>query len=327
MLVAVGVLAALWAGVPGLSVVAQPADAVCPGPGLVDAALETRLGPGAAGTGAGSDSWVLRYEAPTANAGATGGSLRLTLQDPSGRSRLDRDLSTAGEPCEQRADAIALIVERFFRGIGWTAGAALPGASASAAVAPPTPVSPSPPAPIPAPAHDGAAPLPPRLAVGGGAVLLGGRAPLVGVGLDVSARIGGSLAASVGVVLPPGEATAAVGAGSATVRSLPIRASGRWVWRVQSFRLAAGPEGLLAWESGRTRDIAQPGSESRRVLSVGVVGAADLLVSPRWQVGIEAASHYTVLAHRFTVGGAGEVLRPPRLQGLILARVGVVLFP
>jgi hypothetical protein len=89
-----------------------------------------------------------------------GGSIRVDLTDPEGAPLLHRVLAVTRGPgeCAALADTIALIVERYWREVGYDAPATPPPTPATPAPTPPTP-PPPPPAPPPRPVE--APPAPP----------------------------------------------------------------------------------------------------------------------------------------------------------------------
>ena len=96
----------------GLVVETGSPDALCPDLRMTREAIQSRLGTLA--LDGDQHGWTARYTAGHAP-GSTGDFVRIELFDPSGTRRLVRDLPRAGESCATLSQAIALVVERYFR--------------------------------------------------------------------------------------------------------------------------------------------------------------------------------------------------------------------
>ena len=94
----------------GLRVETATPDALCPDPAQVRAAVRDRLGE-LEGTG----EWVVSYGVVHHPEEPSGDALRLELRDPRQRPRLRRELPRHGESCAAIAQAIAIVVDNFFR--------------------------------------------------------------------------------------------------------------------------------------------------------------------------------------------------------------------
>jgi hypothetical protein len=126
----------------------------CPPRDVLAARLAARVPGGARGEGPPAEAWRLRYRSGPPEGRSARRAISIELVDAAGQARVRRTLSVErGECRETAAAAITAIVERFFRGIGWTGGAPLPSPVAGPAVPPP-------PSPPPAPATT-SAPTPP----------------------------------------------------------------------------------------------------------------------------------------------------------------------
>ena len=117
------VVALLFAQTFPVEVEAEGAPS-CPRSERVTALLAGRAG---GAVEAGASPWRLRYrlERPA-------GALELELVDPSGWVAARRQMQVPPSECEAGAVAMVAVVERFFRGVAWTSGAALPTTSAVA---------------------------------------------------------------------------------------------------------------------------------------------------------------------------------------------------
>jgi hypothetical protein len=167
---------------------------------------------------------------------ATG--IRIDLADPDGAPSLHRMLPARGPAeCAALADTIALIIERYWREVGYDA----PPLQAPAAAPPPSvPVPPRPPEPTVTPAvavekqlappvdRRPTAPVPLRLAL---AAAVAGRAGDAGA-RDASAMLAFSVEARVGLRLSAGVSTSAVAPPDVTrqaaFRRFPLRLGAYW---------------------------------------------------------------------------------------------------
>lgn len=223
---------------PGLTVETGTPDALCPDLAATRSAVADRIGQLSLD---GPQSWVARYTiGHTPNGG--GDFVVLVLKDDTGTIRLERRLPLAGESCATVVQAIALVLERYFRELQ---------APASSAEANAAPSEPGPEVATttyePAPVRDEpvAEPLSPpslQVAVEGG-LAIGPRTAVFG--LEVGAWFAGWLYGSLQpqVLSPSVGETIRDGSnqvrGSADVLEFPLRASlalGRkmdhWAWHV-----------------------------------------------------------------------------------------------
>ncbi|HXK16437.1 MAG TPA: hypothetical protein VNG33_01435 [Polyangiaceae bacterium] len=95
----------------GLSVETGSPDALCPDLGATRRAVRDRIGQL---TLDGENRWVARYTIGHAPAGG-GDYVALVLKDGRGTVRLERRLPLGGEACDTVVQAIALVLERYFR--------------------------------------------------------------------------------------------------------------------------------------------------------------------------------------------------------------------
>jgi hypothetical protein len=90
-----------------------------------------------------ANGWSVRYRVEARGAGTAENRVWLELRDGQGDLRLRRELAIADDGCEAAADAIALIVGRFFREVSWTGAVPLPDMERK------TEPEPEPPPPVP----------------------------------------------------------------------------------------------------------------------------------------------------------------------------------
>jgi len=126
-----------------LIAVTVPPDQTCPAPRQVTDALIARLPGVVLPHGQTARPGMLRLAVAT----DSGGSIRLDLADPDGAPLLHRVLAVTRGPgeCAALADTIALIIERYWREVGYDAPPTPPPA---APTPPPSPAPPPPPAPV-----------------------------------------------------------------------------------------------------------------------------------------------------------------------------------
>jgi hypothetical protein len=267
----------------------------CPRPDRVSALLADRAGAAAIETGAAP--WRLRYRLqPSA------GALELELVDPSGRVAARRQMQVASSECEAGAVAMVAVVERYFRGVTWTSGAALP-----------APIVSAPALPVPES----------RLQVG-----LGVNAALwLADAVRPRAVVGAHLAApSIGarfgvqVLLPAGERVERLGGGAAVSESIwPLRISAALAGRSGPFTASLGPDALFTLGFGRSSGLPSLDSGTRLTVAFGAAAALHLPVG-RWHLVLDLAAHRHVAGKTFHIDGADGgrvlVLNSPAWQGL-----------
>lgn len=93
----------------GLIVESSSPDALCPPVKDVEEAVRGRLGSVEL-----PEPWTLHYESVHRD---TGDYVRLELRDPSAKVELRREFSGSGESCATLAQVMAVVVERYFRGL------------------------------------------------------------------------------------------------------------------------------------------------------------------------------------------------------------------
>jgi hypothetical protein len=314
----------LWAGTsPGLAVETATPDALCPDLPALRRAVEARLGVVSV---EGDRGWTARTTMGHAPGQEARDFVRLELFDPSGDRKLERDLPLEGESCATMAQIVALVLERYFRGVGWTAGALLPGSAPVETADAPTVASTAPPPPVAPPPPPPGSGLALRLAGGMG----GGIAPAaLATAGEVGVRFGlaRKVALEISAMLPPRTQTTAPG-------DLPVAHAHAVPVRIgvddsvgDTLSAAIGPEVLLSIERA-TRDDGL-GQNTRLVVGAGVAAAAALALGPRLALEVRGGVEYALplAMSRFEVTGRGEVLKPPPFQAALTAGVRIGLFP
>ena len=297
------------------SVRSQPEGESCPSRVQVEAALREALGSD------GPSGWTLSYAREVAGEAAAGqAALQMEFFAPTGERRAVRRIPVAAGDCIAAAQAMAVIVERTLRLVGWTRGEALPPSQR-----PPTPavksasVAPSPPQ----------TPALPRLTVGldpalataptlGATVFLNLRLRLLG---NVHVRLGGQ----------PLAATTSEPArkGTAHLDSRRYAMAFLFAGYARRVELQAGAEVQLTRDNGSTENIALGGDGTRNLLALGVVAGAALALSSRWRLGVEVGGYRTAVEPEFYVttdAGRLIVLHRSPWDGLFALRIEYVLW-
>lgn len=117
-------------------------DALCPELGVTRELVARRLGSLVV---EGHKGWRARYTIGHAPFGAPRDFVRLELFSPEGKVELQRDLPIEGDSCRTMAEVIALVLDRYFRGVGADAQQPSDPPDEKAALAPPAVPSPAPP--------------------------------------------------------------------------------------------------------------------------------------------------------------------------------------
>jgi len=350
---------AAWFALAGLAspAAAAPVDVVpgtpevaCPDQVAVQEALFAQVGNSAPAGG-----WRLSYRSTGDTADAARGrrgALRLDLTDDRGQSRLQRQLRVEGGDCRARAEAIALIVYRFFAQLGGAGSESLPPSPPLAPVLPSSPPplphaspprrttalaresppsrSPPPPSPPPAALVAAAPARPPgrlRLSLeagaglwtrrpGAGTTVLGLR--VASANLEAAFNLLGPRAAAEERSAEGGEAQ--VSALGTAISLGPVREKGR-------LRLVGGPMLIVCREWARSRKIAISADNTGTTAALGVAAGASWRLWGGLRLGMDAGLGHAVLGDRFVVGGWGPVLAPPPWQGMVLARLGYTVSP
>lgn len=317
--------------IPPVSVVNAP-GLDCPQTAAVDRALAGARGPRSPGAqpqqpGPG-DVWTLAVEP------AAGAQVRVSLRDPAGAT-VSRVLAAQPPGCESTAEAIAIVVERYFRDIAWTPP------EARRTVAPGSPSTSStttPPATAIAVVANTAPPPrlfsdPPRFALGAGPAFWT-RTGTLAVGLDARLRVAGPVLVGLGVLLPPfrSDENLPTAAGQPQARAhiwgIPILARAAVAGTRGRFGGTAGIEALVTVEQGESQGIASPARESRTVMATGVAVGGSVALGARARIAADLAGYRAALGRSFQVGGlADSVLEPPAWQAVFALRLEMIVSP
>jgi len=246
------------------------------------------------------------------------GALWVELRDPTGSLRLSRNVPAPRSlTCDDLAEAVVVMVERYFADIRWTNGkpAAPDGVVRAAA-----------PAAAAAPARA----VVERLRVSVGPAVSGGRAWAVRAAIDGRLRVAGPIVVAVGTFLPGETASEPIGASArADLEGWAARLSLAYARRL-THRLAVegGADGLFSLESGSTAGSNIDASKDRRlVVAAGPALLLSVRLSPRWALLADVAAHVGIGGSEFTVTEGAEtryVLNIPRIRALASLRLAFV---
>jgi hypothetical protein len=251
------------------------------------------------------------------------------LTDAAGQSLLSRELRLASNDCANAADAIALIVERYFRDLTWA-----PPPRSSASIAPPPEPAPEGPSVLRAiPAENDQAHAgdrrSPRLVLGAGPAYWT-RTDGLGVAVTARLRVLGPLHVGIAGLVPPFHMTSALGGsgGRAETTGVPIiasigatRAAGPWA-------VTANASGLATVEKGQSQSIAAPATAWRTVLAAGLGVAGTRRVTERLRIAADLAGYRAVLGRSYVVAGIpGQVLEPSPWQAVVMVNLEWIARP
>jgi len=236
-------------------------DALCPELQLTRDAVTKRLGRLEVD---GGGTWQGRYSTVHDPAGRHGDSVRLVITDPFGKEQLTRDLPMHGESCATMAQAIALVVDSFFRDFGQSSFRE--GKPANEAAAPPTaptrevkaeetPVQPSRIPPIVG------------VALGGGYESVPSSAA---IGFGGFASLGPHFHLDLRAAVPTARVNQVYGAATAKLFVLPLRLSIAYFAPLTAkLQLFLGPEFLTSLEQGSGTGVANGHSGWRESFGLG----------------------------------------------------------
>jgi hypothetical protein len=231
----------------------------------------------------------------------------MELHDERGRTRLRRQLADGGSDCRALAEAMSLMVYRFFAELGWTAGRPLP---------PPAPLEVRAASPVAPPAVL-------RLALEAGAGLWT-RRPGTGTGL-LGVRVEWrAVEVELDLLGPGAPMRERRPDGEAEVSAWAMALSVGLGWERGRLRLSGGPLSIVGREWGRTRGIPVVRENTVTTAALGLAAGASWRLGGAWRLGVEVWGAHAVLANRFVVTGWGAVLAPPPFQGAALARMAYV---
>jgi hypothetical protein len=297
----------------GLRVETGTPAALCPDIGEVRRAVRDRLNI------EGEGEWLASYDLVHRPQAESGDVVRVELRDPGGRLRLRRDLPRSGESCVALAQAVAVVLESFFRH---------PTEPASDAAAP------EPPAIAAAPPRAAALGWGPALDVVG-AWTLGPSGPALALDVWYGGRSPSGWALGIEGAWLPTEQRLAIpfegGSGTGTLQSTLFRG-----WVARRLRVAAplevliGPEVVLAVDRMETSGVPDGTSNHRAAGGAGGRAHLRLRLAARATLSLVAALDYTprAWAGRFEIEGLpGQLFPSPELRLFVGAGLGIALFP
>lgn len=326
----------------GLTLETGSPDALCPALPAAREAVERRLGTLVGASGAG---WRARYTIAHAPEGAQMDFVRLELFAPDGALQLARDLPLEAGACSTVAEAIALVLDRYFRKLPLDESAAserTPAATEAAAVSVAEGVAAAPLLPAPA------APAPPLPPAGAVADVAPAALPPAGRHRDerlqrfwrVGAVFATSTAAGPAVGLQalreswPHVYTGAElaldwsagsqrwsGGAEVSTRSLSGALAVGWGTRWRALRGYVGPSVRLSWERATARGLAESQERDRARAAAGVLLGVVAGFSRHWSLSLTTGLEATLGAGQFLIDRQ-EVLRPSLLEGRLALGLG-----
>jgi hypothetical protein len=332
VLVSLLVAAALPAAADPLSVRVVSEISECPSPREVQAALRQALREGEPVTG----GWTLWYgRDPAAPLAERDASLLMELANPVGERLVSRRIPTPAGDCAAIGTAMAAVVERSLRGLGWTRGA-LPAEAVEATKPADGPAMKTEEAVIGKPEASARTvegrPVP-RVVLGAGPML--GSSSRLGTNLLLDARVRalGPFCLRLGVAVVAGgdsESFPSAGTGRVALSSRTFILSPVGTFLLGPVELAGGPVVWLASDRASSSELPKLGSGSRMVMSVGVGIGAMLPLSRRWRLGLELEGVRVAFAPDTYVdwnGARTTVLAPSPWQGMAAAKLEFVPWP
>jgi hypothetical protein len=322
--------------VTALTVESGSPDALCPELAQTREAVAARLGT----LRVARPGWRARYTIGHAPDSTDGDFVRLEVFDPDGIARLQRDLPMTGRSCVDMAQALALILDRYFRTLtaepaaeGETslpvlspattaAGATRPAqdipttptpgdAQRSAAVAPETP----PPRPRPSTA---------RWLLGSAGVAIASRPSSAGVSIAIATEPVPRLELGFGGVALLAKEEEQVDEGMVSQQGFPLRAWVTYVLIHGGLDLQLGPEVLGAIDVGQSVDGQH--KSPRFLFGVGPRASVRSWPNQRFGFGVTGSVDFRLTSGRFLVGSR-EVLAPSPAQGLVALEITWLLIP
>lgn len=273
-------------------------DALCPALEVTREAVTRRLGSLLVD---GRKGWHARYTIGHAPSGTPRDFVRLELFSPEGRVELVRDLPMEGESCRTMAEVIALVLDRYFRGLVAEAGQTeLP----PAAVEPQRAPSRRPPA------------APPRVLLERRLALeyaVSHPVALPWVGLRGTTALGSRLELTLGLRAALASTEERVPRG-ASVEASAIAARSGLAWRLALPPGVGyvGPMVSVALERATTQGLASQSERTRALWSGGLESGFALPVSRSLFIQTAVSAEFRVGSGRFFIENQ-EVLAPPWL--------------
>lgn len=305
-------------------------DALCPELGMAREAVAKRLG---ALEVDGGGTWRGRYRIVHDPSGRRGDYVALSILDPQGAEQLKRELPIQGESCAVLAQAMALIIDGYFRDLGQSLPE--PVSPESARPVPSlAPVAPLPQLPTPPPTKAVVAATPPTQSAEKTASL----GLILGLGMESVPR---SAAATLGLLtavttnwhltlrvgLPFVSMKQSVEPGQAKLYSVPLRLGlSRQLALASNTFVVIGPEVLASVERGWTEGLEDEKPAYRAAIGLGGrLGLAQRLTSD-WTVAAGVAGDAVLFnPSRFMVQGQ-PVLEASRVRWSLGLELSGVVF-
>jgi hypothetical protein len=314
------VAVATLASTPGPNAIRVETNlALCPSSSEVQSALGQVLGDGQWS----SPGWVLSYgRDPPAGEADRDASLWMAFVDPAGERLVERHIPASPEDCHAIAGAMAAVVERSLRTLGWTRGEPLPLSARTTNVAETNqpPVQDSKPT---------VGRRPPRLVLGAGPSF--GISPRTGTNLHLEARVraAGPLCVRLGGGLLSGSDSQSIGPVTTRVTSRYFTLTPLAVFAIGSVELAGGPGLLFSFDRGRS-NLVKGGSGNRVTLAVGAAIDFAIHLSPRWRLSAGFEGFRAALGSNYFVqieGTRTVVLSPSPWEGIAAAKLEFAPWP
>jgi hypothetical protein len=305
--------AVLSAGPAPLSVRLTSDVAECPSSPQVEVALQQILGDGQQS----AHGWVLSYgRDPSAPEAERKSSVLMELIDPAGQRLAVRQIPASPSDCGAVASAMAAVVERSLRSLGWTRGEPMPESAR------PTSMMESLPSPVRRPL--------PRLVLAAGPSIGSSARAGTNLLLEARVRVAGPVCIRLGGGVLSGSDSERVGSGTVRLTSRYFTAAPLATLVAGRVEFAAGPALLLAFDHGSSASLAQSGSGDREVLALGAAIGVATSLTPRWRLSLGLEGFRVALGADYVVDIAGKrtvVLPPSPWEGIASAKLEFVAWP
>jgi hypothetical protein len=287
--------------------------AECPSSLQVQSALRQVLGDGEPSAG----GWVLSYgRDPSAPAAERNASVLMELVDPAGERLAVRRIPVSPGDCGAIASAMAAVVERSLRALGWTRGEPLPESSRQTNATEPSKI------PVRKPL--------PRLVLGAGPSIGSSSRTGTNLLLEARVRVAGPFCLRLGGGVLAGSDSQKVGSGTTRVTSRYFTASPLSAFALGRVELAGGPMLLLAVDQGTSSGLATGGTGAREVLAVGAGLGVAARLSTRWRLSLGLEGFRVAFSPDYFVeinGVRTVILAPSPWEGIASAKLEFVAWP
>ena len=252
----------------------------------------------------------------------------MELVDPSGERLVERRIPATPEDCHAIASAMAAVVERSLRTLGWTRGAPLPLSVRQTYV---TETS--------GPTVQNSKPIArklPRLVLGIGPSIQSSGTSGTSSGaamnllIEARVRVAGPLCLRLGGELLSDSDSQSVGKGTAHLTSRSFTAAPLAVFAFSPVELAGGPILLLGFDHASSDRLDQGGSGDRQRLALGAAIGFAVRLSPRWRLSAGLEGFHAALGADYVVNIDGKrtvVLSPSPWGGIAAAQLEFVAWP